>query len=254
MRKIKAKLKKIYKSGGVGGLLKRAKGAARRKMTPLEPLALPHALSKIKKLGPGLSVDELIDFVFNKIWGIIKPTQLVQEITGLMEIVKAKSPKIILEIGTDRGGTLFLFSRIIPDSATIISIDLLSKDGGYPDWRKKLYNTFKLPGQSLHLIKGNSHDPQTLKKVKDVLGDQKIDFMFIDGDHKYEGVKKDFEIYRDLVKEGGLIAFHDITVQPFDKNCTVNIFWDEIKKNYNHRELVQNPDRLLYGIGVIEYK
>jgi len=34
-----------------------------------------------------------------------------------------------------------------------------------------------------------------LKKIKAILRDKKVDFLFIDADHSYEGVKKDFEMY-----------------------------------------------------------
>jgi predicted O-methyltransferase YrrM len=38
---------------------------------------------------------------------------------------------------------------------------------------------------------------------------QAIDFLFIDGDHAYEGVRKDWELYSPLLAEGALVAFHD---------------------------------------------
>jgi len=36
-----------------------------------------------------------------------------------------------------------------------------------------------------------------------------IDFLFIDGDHSYEGVKADYERHKVKVRPGGLIALHD---------------------------------------------
>jgi len=39
--------------------------------------------------------------------------------------------------------------------------------------------------------------------------DQPIELIFIDGDHSYEGVKRDFELWYPKVVEGGVIAFHD---------------------------------------------
>lgn len=36
-----------------------------------------------------------------------------------------------------------------------------------------------------------------------------FDFIFIDGDHEYKAVKKDFEDWYALVNDGGYIAFHD---------------------------------------------
>lgn len=39
--------------------------------------------------------------------------------------------------------------------------------------------------------------------------DIKIDFLFIDGDHSYDGVKLDFELYSKLLNERGVILIHD---------------------------------------------
>ena len=76
-------------------------------------------------------------------------------------------------------------------------------------------------------------------------------FLFIDGDHTYEGVKKDFEMYRPLVKKGGLITFHDIVSGPAENVGGVPRFWKEVLKNFNHKEFVKAWDQNGYGIGVI---
>ncbi len=54
--------------------------------------------------------------------------------------------------------------------------------------------------------------------------DKEIDVLFIDGDHTYEGVKKDFEKFEPFVKEGGLILMHDVTHRHFG----VRDYWKEI--------------------------
>jgi MMP 1-O-methyltransferase len=41
-----------------------------------------------------------------------------------------------------------------------------------------------------------------------------IDLLFIDGDHSYEGVVKDYLDWAPLVKKGGIIAFHDVGINP----------------------------------------
>jgi len=41
-----------------------------------------------------------------------------------------------------------------------------------------------------------------------------LNFLFIDGDHTYEGVRKNFEMYSPLVRRGGIVAFHDIVPRP----------------------------------------
>lgn len=38
---------------------------------------------------------------------------------------------------------------------------------------------------------------------------ESLDFLFIDGDHTYDGVKQDFDLYYEKVRPGGYIYFHD---------------------------------------------
>ena len=100
--------------------------------------------------------------------------------------------------------------------ATIISIDLPAGrfGGGYPKFKENFYKSFATNKQKIFLFRENSHNPNTYEKVKVLLESQKLDFLFIDGDHSYEGVKTDFELYSPLVKKGGIISFHDIAKHP----------------------------------------
>lgn len=43
----------------------------------------------------------------------------------------------------------------------------------------------------------------------DLFEDNSLDFIYIDGDHSYEGAKKDIQLWFPKVKKGGLIAGHD---------------------------------------------
>ena len=45
---------------------------------------------------------------------------------------------------------------------------------------------------------------EAVEKIK-----EPIELIFIDGDHSYEGVKLDFDLYFPKVIDGGIIAFHD---------------------------------------------
>lgn len=58
-------------------------------------------------------------------------------------------------------------------------------------------------------ILGDSHDPETLAKLKERLGTQDVNVVFIDANHEYEDVKRDYETYGPLAQD--IIAFHDIS-------------------------------------------
>ena len=84
-----------------------------------------------------------------------------------------------------------------------------------------------------------------------LLAGKKVDLLFIDGDHSYEGVKKDFEMYSPLVADGGVIAFHDIAVHTKFAHCEVDRFWNEIKPVFRHREIIDDPKQGWAGIGIL---
>jgi len=59
--------------------------------------------------------------------------------------------------------------------------------------------------------------------------DIQIDFLFIDGDHSYEGVKTDFELYSKLLSDKGIIAIHD-TDKNYEKALIIS---EDAKKDYH---------------------
>lgn len=157
-------------------------------------------------------------------------------------------PKTILEIGTGAGGTLALFHLFAPPDATIVSVDLWGGafGAGYPPWKRLLFKCFKQHDQRQVLLYGNSHKVRTRERIRRALGGQPIDLFFIDGDHTYHGVQKDFLNYFGLVRSGGIVAFHDISGNP-DSRYGVKEYWQKLKLIYNHAEICKNGN----GIGLI---
>ena len=121
---------KIRRNEGMKVFLKRALSFIYRGLLATYPCGLlityPYGLLRIKYLKGNLSLNELVDFASHGIGGLINPLQVRDEIIELLRIVDAINPKVIIEIGTANGGTLFLFSRIASEDATIISVDLPS--------------------------------------------------------------------------------------------------------------------------------
>ncbi len=203
------------------------------------------------------TVENIVDFSFNTDGGLLMLSQVRSEIISLADLVGQHKPKVVVEIGTAHGGTLVIWCHQATPDATIISIDLPGgvHGGGYPYWKSWIYRRFPSASQKLHLLRGDSHQQEMVARLLKVLpGDGKIDFLFIDGDHTYEGVKADFQMYSKFVRPGGIIAFHDIVKHPAELDCHVDRFWQEIKNEYSSREFVHNPEQGICGIGVIELK
>jgi cephalosporin hydroxylase len=219
-------------------------------------LLVSSVVKKFASLANEISdVDEAIRFAFSfRYRGIaITPSQLPEEIADLLYILSEMRPKIVLEVGTAQGGTLFLFTRVASLSALVISLDLPRGpfSGGLPKQLALLYRSFARNEQSVYPIRADSHEPGTIEKIKRITDGQKIDFLFIDGDHSYDGVKRDFDMYSPLVKKGGMIAFHDISCGPQDRVGGVPVFWKEIEHRYRNLQISKDCEARGFGIGVL---
>jgi len=188
-------------------------------------------------------VEVVNNFTGIGLYNTIKPIQIESEISELFNLVKNLNPKIICEVGTDRGGTLYLWSKAIQPDGLIISIDL-------PRSYRKSLNRFFCSSffetRRIHFLREDSQSTECQMNVQKILNGSKIDFLFIDADHSYEGVKKDFTLYSNFVRKPGLIAFHDILDE-----CGVDKFWSEIRPHYRHMEIVGDYKQQCAGIGVL---
>lgn len=182
----------------------------------------------------------------------IRPAQIRNELTELAGMVKDEDPSIVMEIGTANGGTFYVLARYLDYTSTLISLDLPGGEfgGGYSEDLVPFFENFA-EDKELAFFRENSHDIKTKRRIEKHLSGKKIDFLFIDGDHTYEGVKQDYEMYKPLVSGDGIIAFHDIVSGPLEKVGGVPDFWSEIKKSFYSREIVKSWDQEGYGIGVI---
>jgi cephalosporin hydroxylase len=196
-------------------------------------------------------VDAMDEYCGRGFYASIRAVQVRQELLEFAALLQEARPRVIIEIGTYKGGTLYVWSRSNPTAELIVSIDLPGGryGGGYERRRQRLYREFLFdrPGAAMRLLQSDSHDPATLEQLKAILGARRADFLYIDGDHTYDGVRLDYEMYSPLVREGGVIAFHDIATRKADAG--VYRLWDELKRGRRWREFVQ--PRSNKGIGVV---
>lgn len=218
--------------------------------------SLKNTIKHIQNKNGNFNAESATEFLFSENAKHIKPMQYPVELVELAKLIYLKQPKTILEIGTARGGTLFLASQLAHENALIISIDLPDGmyGGGYPDWKIPLYKAFKKKNQTIELIQGDSHTNEIVTQLKSVLKDKKIDYLFIDGDHTYDGVKQDFETYTQLLNKNAIVAFHDIVSDKSEvPNHFVSEYWNDIKNKYTFKEFIKDRKQSKLGIGVIEF-
>jgi predicted O-methyltransferase YrrM len=186
----------------------------------------------------------------------IRPIQSQWEIGELYQRALRQRPRVVLEIGTCHGGTLYMWCQAAHPQAVIVSIDLPGGQfgGGYPECRADFYRAFALEQQRLHLLRADSHSPETLEAVRRVLEGRPVDFLFIDADHTYAGVKQDYALYSQLVAPGGLIALHDVGPSPTDPAIEVPRFWQELRSDLRNTTewLDPTPNGRRIGIGMVE--
>lgn len=74
-----------------------------------------------------------------------------------------------------------------------------------------------------------------------------LDFIFVDGDHSLEGIRKDWEIFSRKLKPEGFILLHDTSVPPHDPsvaNLGSYAYFNEIIKNDERFSLLETVDSL----------
>lgn len=176
----------------------------------------------------------------------IHTLQKRSEIIRLAQAVAALQPRVILEIGTARGGTLLIWSSLARER--VITCDLVHRPA-----QKPLLEALPPPGSACRvtLLTGNSHEASFKQRVARELNGEKADFLFIDGDHTEAGVAQDYNDYREFVRPGGIIAFHDIIEnQPLPDNQVYH-FWNKVKAGQRVEEFVDDPQQCGFGIGII---
>lgn len=169
-------------------------------------------------------------------------SQKQYELDRLIDVYIETHPSYVLEIGTQQGGTLYQWIKHADEDTKIVNIDILQ------DQSESILDVWQSWHEELVTIVEYSH----------LAGDRVraelpwIDFLFIDGDHSYEGAKLDFLTYGPMVRPGGVIAFHDLITPQGQEHIQVGKLWREIQHaGYTTQEFWAEEKPSWGGIGVV---
>jgi len=143
----------------------------------------------------------------------------------------------LLEIGSWKGLSSIVIASLLSEDRRLWMIDHFR--GSYEHQQgQKFYTPPKYtrrdklwiyPELLENIIKYNVQDkvivlPLSSEKAAKVV-DEKFSFIFIDGDHLYEGVSRDCNLWLPHLEKNGVIIFHDYQHFPIHKFC------DELRQN-----------------------
>jgi predicted O-methyltransferase YrrM len=175
-----------------------------------------------------------------------KPLQAEAEIAAFCDLLAREGVKSYLEIGSKFGGSLWRVANALPKGSRIVSIDL-NRNGTS---LQECINALNGSGYDAWLIPLDSTLPEAIQRAK---GLGPYDALFIDGDHRPDGVWADWHNYSAMAR---IVGFHDIGWKrspdnPKAKSIAVPEIWDEIKQPYRHEEIKLCPTGNNNGIGVL---
>lgn len=163
-----------------------------------------------------------------------------QELERFVAFLRERRVSSYLEVGVRFGGTFEAVVMGVPTIVRAVAID------PYPT--SELYRVLdrlrrSRPATDIQFIRGHASD----LAVAEAAG--RFDAIFIDGDHRYQSVRDDWETYH---RRGLMVAFHDIAKQDGWKDrdgvpIEVPRLWQEIK---NERSIEIVAPGSFMGIGI----
>lgn len=126
----------------------------------------------------------------------------------------AKDLDAVVELGTNIGTTAILLSAVAKKVYTVDvfeDVDLIEDKQQRDIYAKTFGNNQHYYSAIIKKLAPFKIDvSQCLSyQFADAFGPESVDMLFIDADHSYDGVKRDFETWFDRIKKGGYFAFHD---------------------------------------------
>lgn len=187
-----------------------------------------------------------------------KASQKQKELNGMIKTIVDNDCKTYLEIGARHGDTFYEVVKRLPKGSLVVAVDL---PGGTWGVGSSVYDLNKAAkalnemGYNVAVVLGDSTNEDIIKQIRQI--SPSYDAILIDGDHRYAGVKKDWENYFPMANK--VVFFHDIdghgVRQKSNPQLVVEVpkLWEEIKTNHKHVEFIDKedqPDRPM-GIGGI---
>jgi len=146
------------------------------------------------------------------------------------DLVVNTRPKVIVELGTYKGNSLFAMAQAVKDfglKTKLHAVDTWQGDRHAGFYGEDIYNTFSQVKESYYKDLNIIPHRTTFDKAQGEFKDKSIDILHIDGLHTYEAVKHDLDNWSPKVKSNGIVMFHDIAET--GRDFGVYRLWEELE-------------------------
>ena len=167
-------------------------------------------------------------------------------------LVDALRPRSVVELGTHHGFSCFVFAEAVKRlglDADIHALDTWAGDDQAGFYGEEVYASVRAivesdyPGR-VHLLRGWFADSRP------AIGDGTVDLLHIDGRHGYDDVREDFEEWITVVREGGIVLFHDIEER--ENGFGVWRLWEELAAEHPSFAFTHGHGLGIIGVGAVE--
>lgn len=145
------------------------------------------------------------------------------------DLVALLGPRVLVELGVDRGESFFAFCQSAAENATgtrCFGVDLWTGDehvGGYDEttYREVAAHTAQHYSELATLLR------MGFDEARNNFANGSVDILHIDGLHTEEAVRHDVETWLSKLREGGILLMHDVCVR--NRGFGVWKVWEEQK-------------------------
>lgn len=159
---------------------------------------------------------------------LIFPLQRKEEMAQMLRIASSISPRIIFEVGSDKGGSVLNWC-LLPTVQVAIAAEIRGLP--YADLFAEAF-----PDIKFLWLPDSSHDPLTVQQVQHFLNGDRIDCLFLDGNKA--AYLKDFDAYLPLMDPQGIVFLHDIQDSPGPKEAFAALK----RRGYRTKPIIDTSD------------
>ncbi|QQC24332.1 class I SAM-dependent methyltransferase [Brucella anthropi] len=161
-------------------------------------------------------------------------------------LIDVLRPNKLVELGTHNGFSFLSQCQAVKSlklNASVYAVDTWQGDEHAGFYDNNVYESLEEEVRALYPGIGRMIRA-TFSDARSQFDNSSVDLLHIDGRHRYEDVKEDFQTWVDALSDKGVVLFHDTSVRRSDFG--VYKFWAEISLNYPSFEFYHG-----HGLGVL---